>query len=81
MNYKDHEEKIENGVMSSSEALNELMEVAAKGLSPFNPISTGLFGCCSTGGVFYPLLNSFFFKNRLLKLCTELLWDKMNVLR
>ena len=28
--YKDQIEKAENGVMSSSEAVNELMEVAAK---------------------------------------------------
>ena len=28
--YKDQLEKIKNGVMSSSEAVNELMEVAAK---------------------------------------------------
>ena len=47
-----------------------------------NPISTGPF--CSTGGrgVFHPLFhNSFVFKVRLLKICTELLWDKMNILR
>ena len=43
-----------------------------------NPISAWLFGCkwCSTGGgggVFHPLHNSFVFKARLLKFCTELL--------
>ena len=34
------------------------------------------------GGVFsIPLHNSFVFKVRLLKFFTELLWDKMNILR
>ena len=32
-------------------------------------------------GVFHPPYNSFVFKVRLLKFCTELLWDKMNILR
>ena len=47
-------------------------------------LAPGFFGWCRTGGggVFHPLLrNSFVFKVRLLKFCTELLWDKMNILR
>ena len=33
-------------------------------------------------GFFHPPLhNSFVFEVRLLKFCTELLWDKMNILR
>ena len=35
------------------------------------------------GGVVFstPLHNSLVFKVKLLKVCTELLWDKMNILR
>ena len=45
-------------------------------------LAPGFFGWCRTGGVFStPLHNSFLFKVRLLKFCTELLWDKMNILR
>ena len=46
-------------------------------------LAPGFFGWCSTrgGGVFHPLYNSFVFKARLLKFCTELLWDKMNIWR
>ena len=33
------------------------------------------------GGVFHPLPNSFVFEVRLLKIGTELLRDKMNILR
>ena len=45
-------------------------------------LALGFFGWCSTGGVFpTPLHNSFVFKVRLLKFCTELLWDRMNILR
>ena len=53
------------------------------GNSAFNPISTGLLDWCRTGGGVFstPLHNSFVFKVRLLKFCTELLWDKMNILR
>ena len=40
------------------------------------------FGWRSTDGVFStPLPNSFIFEIRLLKFCTELLRDKMNILR
>ena len=49
----------------------------------FNPISTGLFCLVvALGGVFStPFHNSFVFKVRLLKFCTEILSDKMNNLR
>ena len=49
----------------------------------FNPISTGLFCLVvSLGGCFPPPFhNSFVFKVRLLKFCTELLSDRMNNLR
>ena len=49
-----------------------------------NPISTGLFCLVVAlgGGVFStPFRNSFVFKVRLLKFCTELLSDRMNNLR
>ena len=45
-------------------------------------LAPGFFGWCSTGGgCFPPLHKSFVFEVRLLKVCTELLWDKMNILR
>ena len=33
------------------------------------------------GGVFHPLPTSFAFKVRIIKFCTELRWDKMNILQ
>ena len=50
---------------------------------PFNPISTGLFCLVlALGGCFPPPFhNSFVFKDRLLKFCTEILSDSMNNLR
>ena len=53
-------------------------------LVAFNPISTGLFCLVVALGerVFSTSLhNSFVFKVRLLKFCTELLWDRMNNFR
>ena len=52
----------------------------------FNPISTGLFclvvALGGGGGCFPPpFYDSFVFKVRLLKFCTELLSDRMNNLR
>ena len=51
---------------------------------PLTLLALGFFGWCSTGGgggvKNTPLHNSFAFKVRLLKFCTELLWDKMNIL-
>ena len=38
-------------------------------------------GVAPWGEGFHPLHNSFVFKVRLLKFSTELLWDKMNILR
>ena len=46
-------------------------------------LAPGFFGWCSTGGGVFstPLHNSFVFKVRLVKFCTDLLWNKMNILR
>ena len=53
-------------------------------IETFNPISTGLFCLVVAlgGGCFPPPFhNSFVFKVRLLKFCTELLSDRMNNLQ
>ena len=51
-----------------------------EGVPQLTLLAPGFFGWCS---VFQPppLHNAFVFKVRLLKFCTELLWDKMNILR
>ena len=52
-------------------------------LASLTLLAPGFFGWCSTL-VFStppPLHNSFVFKVRQLKFCSELLWDKMNILR
>ena len=49
---------------------------------PLTLLALGFFGWCSTGGAFHlPLHNSFVFNVRLLKFCTGLLWDKINILQ
>ena len=65
-----------------AEALSNLIRTN----KDINPISTGLFclvvALGGGGGVFStPFHNSFVFKVRLLKFCTEILSDTMNNLR
>ena len=70
----------ERGAAEFLDPLSLMMRISRSLI--LNPISTGLFCLVvALGGGVFSFHNSFVFKVRLLKFCTEILSDRMNNLR